>query len=384
MSLRSWMPSVVMSSASFGKVSWGERRAMGRDMEEGHGTGAATQLVPPLVRGGTMLTAYGGGCTLSAPGGRARGSAASADGQERGMEPQKAAAKATMAFCHEPAVETRSGRRLLMAVSVVALAAFALACHSTNPVSHLRSQHVFSYGPAYNYEDEEGECVDMTSQYAPPAPAEPNGLIVGYRVNDALTGNPSQDWQDAAEGSLINFILVGGCDDFNDVTYPRRSAINIEYHATTSTVGSPCNNGPDASDGVSCVFHTSLLPGGAAYTWPGGHQDHKYAYVMLDVGNISESSYHHTINHETGHVLGLTDPLIPGYCRPACGEVSPYFDKCLVYNQLGQKVWAESIMHSTYYCGGETVEAGPSPSDLSWPTGGDLFVVWAISNQDVN
>lgn len=261
-------------------------------------------------------------------------------------------------------------RGLLMLVLIGGLAA---ACHSSNPVSHLTSQHESSLGPGYNWTMEEGWCLDMSSSYAPAAPVSPDGYTLGNRINSALTGNAPVDWQ-ASSGALINFLLAGGCDEFDDETTPPRSAINIEYHATTSTYGSPCN--ADEPGNVSCVFHDQV------HVWPDGHSDMEYAYVLLDVDNMGESAYHHTTNHETGHALGLTDPAVDKECLPACGYVSPYFDTCLVSNHLDQLVWVESIMHSSYYCGGEHVDAGPAPSSLTWPTEMDRYIVSAISRSE--
>lgn len=108
--------------------------------------------------------------------------------------------------------------------------------------------------------------------------------------------------------------------------------------------------------------------------------DHRWAYSLLDVDNIGPDGYKHTVNHETGHVLGLADPFVSNSCRPACGTVDIFGTTCLTLNELGQVVWVESVMHSNYYCGGEVVQAGPAPSSLDWPTVRDQYIVDTIEN----
>ena len=76
-----------------------------------------------------------------------------------------------------------------------------------------------------------------------------------------------------------------------------------------------------------------------------GANDYDYGYVRFKTSHLTGSLYRHAINHEIGHLLGLTDP---GSC-----------------NQT-------SVMHSVYY--GCSV-------DYTWPTSGDRTKVTNIANK---
>lgn len=114
------------------------------------------------------------------------------------------------------------------------------------------------------------------------------------------------------------------------------------------------------------------------FTWPNGHVDWYYYNIYIDSQNIDGNSheYHHTINHETGHALGLGDPI----CRN-CTTVSNNFDTCLWQADDGLTRWVNSVMHSEYYCELVTPQRGPAPRDRDWPSPADLNSVYFISGQ---
>ncbi len=135
------------------------------------------------------------------------------------------------------------------------------------------------------------------------------------RIRNTLwVDNPSGDW-DGLAGNKVWFVDEGvPCDQS-----PDRASIELEYYVHSSGCG-----------GVSCQWYS--------YFWDshGGYQDWIYGYVRFKTSHINGSTflYHHVINHETGHHLGLAD---------------------------GDGSCPGSIMHSAYY----------GCSDLEWPSTAD-------------
>jgi len=136
----------------------------------------------------------------------------------------------------------------------------------------------------------------------------------------------SHDWDGLAVNKVF-FIAVSLTIPCNQLA--NRANIQIEYWVHSSGCG-----------GVSCQWFTSPTIS------HNGRQDYLYAYVRFKTSHISGSTflYHHVINHETGHILGLADP--------------PYGD-CKV-----------SVMHSAHY----------GCTDREWPQSGDRVLVTDIAN----
>lgn len=271
----------------------------------------------------------------------------------------------------------RQRRRLgLLALGALALAVVAMGCHINSSATHMWSQHWGNiYFPIPVPILDERWCVDMTSQFMGPAPASPDISTVTARIDDALTGNQNEDWQNVAGGLRVDFVSIGDCDSYDATTSPKRSEIQMEYHISSNTIAK-CG-----MDNISCVFR---LPQDL-FTWTDGHQDYLKTYLMIDVDLIntgSAASNRHHINHESGHAVGLGDPnvICPSPGGSQCGIVSIFGRNCLLLNAEGQKIWVDSVMHETYYCGGEIVEAGPSPTNREWPTGLDRYQVDTISH----
>lgn len=272
--------------------------------------------------------------------------------------------------------------------ALVALAALGIACHQNNPELHLSTMHGGFFDLLPPGERNELWCLDMTSSQGLNGPVPPStldGLTVGAKIAATLdTDSPIEKWESIGGIGRINFILKGGCDDLSGTTNPPISDVAIQFHVTANGSRSPCNVDWEVTppqpglDNVSCVYHD------VPFTWETGHVDRRYAFVFFDDGNIdgAASEYHHTINHEVGHVLGLSDPNLPRGCRPACGTLSNPFllETCIYVDLSGHRLWVDSIMHSEYYCSGETVDAPPYPEDREWPSGRDRFIVEGIVN----
>ena len=139
--------------------------------------------------------------------------------------------------------------------------------------------------------------------------------------------NPSQDWDGLASNKVYFITLWGSCP-----TLSYRSTIPIEYWVRSNGCGG----------GVSCQWFTNYRSD------HGGHNDYTYAYVRFKTSHLNGSValYHHAVNHETGHILGLKDPNYYGHC-------------------------VDSVMHSKYY---------GCDADRQWPSGADRTRVTNIAN----
>ena len=125
-------------------------------------------------------------------------------------------------------VNEAAGSRLRSCAFIIAplvLAVVAMACHANpDPELHLTSEHYNQIPPGVPPEDtlflHEGWCVDSTSLWMDQAPSTPSDATVSTRIDDALTGNGNEDWDD---GDRIRFFGQGDCDDFDSTTTPPRS-----------------------------------------------------------------------------------------------------------------------------------------------------------------
>lgn len=150
------------------------------------------------------------------------------------------------------------------------------------------------------------------------------------RVRETLyVDNPSQDWDLLAwDGAQYKIVWVGKgstpCDSQLD-----RVNIEVQFSASSGGCGgTPVDSCLDWWDGYAGTH--------------GSHDDYYYAYVKFATFHINPNvpfEYHHVVNHETGHILGLQDP-------PPCGST-----------------WV-SVMHPDYYCTGSTKLEWPDPDDI--------------------
>jgi len=129
--------------------------------------------------------------------------------------------------------------------------------------------------------------------------------------------------------------------------------------------------------GFSCVAHFDRVCGVTT-----GHCDYLKAVVTLNSDHVRNFATEplglprHIINHETGHVLGLDDPIAPDPVTQASSAViSPISCREWFFGVL---VTVQSVMHSNYYC------ADYGAVNHPWPLVFDRNNVIAISNQDPN
>lgn len=112
------------------------------------------------------------------------------------------------------------------------------------------------------------------------------------RASDSLRyGNPTSDWHDLAWGRVYFEFESQSCGSVSNL-----SDMRMRVYAKDNT-DNECN-------GYSCVYHFSPL------LTHDGNTDYAYEKVYLKTSHIDGSAfwYHHTINHEFGHTLGLADP----------------------------------------------------------------------------
>jgi hypothetical protein len=133
--------------------------------------------------------------------------------------------------------------------------------------------------------------------------------------------NPSEDWDGLANNHVYFWPWYDPCP-----SYPSHQRILIELEYWVESGG---------CDGVSCAWK---------YGDPmqaSGHYDYPYYYVLFKTTHLSGSValYHHVVNHETGHVLGLAD---------------------------GNGTCPDSVMHSRYYA---------CSIDREWPSFYDRYSV---------
>lgn len=156
----------------------------------------------------------------------------------------------------------------------------------------------------------------------------------------------SDGWDGLKAGKVM---FSGGstpCDQL-----PSISNIEIQYRVKDST--------PDCG-GLNCV---SFLPDDEYFDTRSGQTEYRHAYVIFNTTYIAGSQplYQHTVNHETGHALGLCDggpgadeDKVPPWL--GCQSDPDHYD-CVV-----------SIMHSEYY----------GCTNRTWPTSLDLDSVESL------
>lgn len=152
--------------------------------------------------------------------------------------------------------------------------------------------------------------------------------------------NTASDWDDLA-GSRVYFIVNSSdCANLSSAVY---QGTEMEYRVVSdATAESQC--GTINGKAVSCAWLG--IPKQSASHW-----DYQYGYAMLQASRLSgtTTTYHHLVNHETGHPLGLADP----------GTGDSHY-QCMY-----------SVMHSMAY---------DCSSSLEWPSNSDRTSVESIAN----
>ncbi len=161
-----------------------------------------------------------------------------------------------------------------------------------------------------------------------------HSTVVNQLRQTLYLDNPAEDWDGLAADRVYFMPYSGSCPNLAN-----RNDIQIEYWVVNGGCGPP--------DYRSCVALYDPYWNGAM-----GHTDYFWASVTFNTYRLTSgrAMYHHIINHETGHVLGLKDP--------------DYYGQCV-----------DSVMHSAYYgCGVER----------EWPSGADRQTVTYSGPQDLD
>lgn len=197
---------------------------------------------------------------------------------------------------------------------VVALALFTLSYIAGTSLSASGAHKTgVAISSMRSVSDAENFCAGIQSQDVTLTLNQING-----RLATALWGNTTGDWHGLASSKVYFGSNTTDCNflGFDLLNQEIRYWVNLEW-------ASPCG-----TTGINCEFMW-----GTYQTINGTH--------YYQGGNIyirEAALYNHVINHETGHALGLADP---GSCTN------------------------DSVMHESYYCGGNTNYAYPTTSDQS-------------------
>lgn len=113
-------------------------------------------------------------------------------------------------------------------------------------------------------------------------------------IEKVLEHNPGKQWSGIAGGNVAFKRTIYSCEHYSSAT---RGTIELEYHVA---------DGWAICDGSYYSCTTFDAP-----VWdPKGHTHFEWSYVWFQEPHVSglDSRAQNFINHETGHVLGLTDP----------------------------------------------------------------------------
>lgn len=148
----------------------------------------------------------------------------------------------------------------------------------------------------------------------------------------------NQDWEGLSNNRTYFVPYNQPCNSYSQAT---RDAIEIEFRVQTSGFSVCAPPGPPYP---ACVVNTGWYWNGAV-----GHNDARWSNIHFRTNHFTQgvALYHHVVNHEVGHTLGLKDPDNTGHCM---GNIS--------------------VMHSTFY--------GCS-FDREWPTWNDHNTVVLIA-----
>ncbi|WP_127533583.1 hypothetical protein [Paenibacillus kobensis] len=196
------------------------------------------------------------------------------------------------------------------------------ASHPYNPERHIPSIHSSTDGESF--------CVDVKNTSRVTYTTAMNTLTtVLYNTDDG--------WDELNNGK-ISFVGHSSGQNCSDMTSTLLSIYKFRYYVL--------DNPEDFSGGTSAVIDCSTnCVKRYGPTSVSGHTHYDYGHAYLKHTAISTTTTH-TINHETGHLLGLIDG--DGTCTPT------------------------SIMHSVAY---------GCTTNPAWPTTADINSVIAESNK---
>lgn len=229
-----------------------------------------------------------------------------------------------------------------LVVGVLVLAVVAIACHG-------RGHHV---GTVHSDVDYELACIERHGDVGGNYTIAEIRNIIRPPLQDSLGWN-SRPMID------ISISTVECSDAANRALY------GIEYHVHTSGDYGGC--------GVPCADFDGT------YGWEVHplHTDWNKGIVRISVDELDGSSewrsLSHVLNHESGHIIGLADPLsIPeGLGWDRCQQVIN-----------GQEQWIESIMHNAFRCA-DFVTPGPGrpvPFNMPYPSDMDFYAADAVGD----
>lgn len=183
---------------------------------------------------------------------------------------------------------------VVIATVIISKAPIAAASHPDNgsPQRHLNKIHANTTGSTSGANDED-YCADSLTSSMSDATAKD---IVKRTLVDL-----SPHWDGTGNYRIDLWVTANPCLSYSD-----RLWIEIEYRVYANA-SSYCG-----SDNVSCTYHYGPVNSGT-------HSDYSSEIVFLDYQNVDggEGEYRTTINHESGHVFGLLDP-VEGNPQPYC------------------------------------------------------------------
>lgn len=114
-------------------------------------------------------------------------------------------------------------------------------------------------------------------------------------IEQVLEHTPGKQWSGLAGGNIAFKRTNYNCEHYPSDT---RATIELEYHVAYGW--DPCGGS----------YYSCTAFDNAVWDAAGGHTDYQWSYVYFQAPHVIglDARAKNFINHETGHVLGLTDP----------------------------------------------------------------------------
>lgn len=201
--------------------------------------------------------------------------------------------------------------------------------HPLSNGNHIGSIHLNGPGNHEEY------CVDTPYESLGPYP-QGQQFAWNAIANTLYLDNPGGDWDELGEGRLyfVPWTWEWDCGWMRANRPNEYNATEIDYVVTW--------DGPPGSNGTFCEV------GNYSSYGPSWDPHMRYSRMECPRGRFTNgpAAYHHAVNHETGHILGMADPPRGGgYC------------------------YVDSVMHSIYY---------GCANNFEWPTWRDFDSVSSL------